>query len=80
VNYLDLAITYFIDSMRVFLQSSDINERKACMTGQRALKSLRQTVSCNAEAVDPAQMLLATALHRYAEVSQLRIVFSINFN
>lgn len=71
-NYLDLAITYFIDSMRVFLQATETNERRACMTGEGALKSLRQTVSCNPDDVDPTQMLLAIALHRYAEVSQVR--------
>lgn len=74
-NYLDLAIAYFVDSMMVFLQSSKINERKACMTGQRALKSLRQTVSCNNEAVDLVQMVLAIALHRFAEVIRARTVF-----
>ena len=66
-NYLDLAITYFIDGMKLLLDRNEANEKRVCVTGQRALKSLRRTVEDTAHETDPAHVLIAITMHRYAE-------------
>jgi hypothetical protein len=72
-DYLDLAVTYFVDSMALFLCSTESNDKKACITGQRALQSLRESLSC--DGVDAVHLMLAITLHRYAEASH--VPFSI---
>lgn len=67
-NYLDLAIMYFIDGMNLLLDRNESNDRRVYITGQRALKSLRQTVETAAENTNPANVLIAITLHRYTEV------------
>lgn len=74
-NYLDLAITHFIDCMRLFIDHNEINEKTAFESGAKALKSLRRTVDDDAVEADPAHILLAIMLHRYAEVLAHYFIF-----
>ena len=68
-DYLDLAVAYFVDSMALFLCSTGSTDKKACVAGQRALQSLRESLSC--DRVDSVHLMLAITLHRYAEASHV---------
>ena len=70
-DYLDLAVAYFVDSMALFLSSTESNDKRACITGQRALQSLRESISCSR--VNAVHLMLAITLHRYAEVRHVPI-------
>lgn len=70
---LDLSITYILESMGEFRQGMEPEGTRACVTGQRSLRSLYAAIGDSDPDKMNMEVIMAVMLHYIAEVSDMEI-------